>query len=198
MAGRRTSGGLVCSHGSDLDMRLPRAKMPSSALPPEVRAKMGLKPRKPRRRSKGAEPYKAGAGVLKPRESQDGNYAAGCQKNFLRRGSGHSFGSQYESKERHRTYSKPTQSVSETGYGANHARRKKMQSQKQQQKQGRVMSRRAAAQQRQSHQQKRGQPSRRPQEERPQRAGPADREGQRAEKFWNAAVTPMQDARAMR
>ena len=130
MAGRRTAGGLVCSHGSDLDMRIPRAKLPSSALPPEVRAKMGLKPRKPRRRSKGAAPYAAGAGVLAPRSSEDGNYSAGCQKNFLRRGSGHCFGSQYAPKTRRISYSKPTQAVTETGYSAKHAKRKQMQSQR--------------------------------------------------------------------
>ena len=151
----RTAGGLVCSHGSDLDMRIPRAKMPSSALPPEVRAKMGLKPRKPRRRSKGAQPYAAGAGVLKPRESHDGNYAAGCQKNFLRRGSGHSFSSKYEKNERRRTHSKPTQSVSETGYGANHAIRKKMQSQRQKQQQKQKRKQGAAAAQQRSQQQQR-------------------------------------------
>lgn len=137
MAGRRTAGGLVCSHGSDLDMRIPRAKVPSSALPPEVRAAMGLKPRKERKRSKGAAPYKAGAGVLVPRSSQDGNYAAGCQKNFLRRGSGKAMSSrasrkaQLGVKDRRRTYSKPTQAVQETGYGEKHARRKNMKQKRQ-------------------------------------------------------------------
>ena len=166
MAGRRTAGGLVCSHGSDLDTRIPRAKIPSSALPPEVRAKMGLKPRKPRRRSKGAaDPYAAGAGVLKPRSSEDGNYAAGCQKNFLRRGSGHCFGSQYAPKTRRRSYSKPTQAVAETGYAPKHAQRKQMQSQRSKPKQKQRKQQRET--QHQSYKQQLQQRLRR-QEQRPQ------------------------------
>ena len=43
MAGIRSSGGLMCSHGSDLDSRIPRAKMPSRALPDCLRSKMGFK-----------------------------------------------------------------------------------------------------------------------------------------------------------
>ena len=72
-----------------------RAKCPKPALPDSVRRKMGLKPRKERKRDvrlgRTNQPdahANAGAGVLKARESKDGNYSAGCQKNFLRRGSG--------------------------------------------------------------------------------------------------------------
>ena len=165
MAGRRTAGGLVCSHGSDLDMRIPRAKLPSSALPPEVRAKMGLKPRKPRRRSKGAaDPYAAGAGVLKPRASEDGNYSAGCQKNFLRRGTGHCFGSQYAPKTRRQSYSKPTQAANETGYGAKHAQRKQMQRQRSRQQQCKQRKQQRATQHLSHKQQRQRQLRRREQE----------------------------------
>ena len=89
MSGARTSSGLICSHGSDLDTRIPRAKIPSTALPPDVRRKLGFKRATPqRRKSIGANPYKAGANVLQPREAADGEYAAGSQKHFLKRGTG--------------------------------------------------------------------------------------------------------------
>ena len=42
MSGARTAGGLICSHGSDLDTRIPRAKMPKSALPQSLRIKLGF------------------------------------------------------------------------------------------------------------------------------------------------------------
>ena len=93
MAGTRSRSGLMCSVGSDLDCRIPRAKVPASALPPELRRKLGfdkLRPLKIRQKHAGAAPYNAGSNVLQPRESANGEYKAGCQKNFLRRGSGHS------------------------------------------------------------------------------------------------------------
>ena len=43
MSGAVSASGLMCSHGSELDARIPRAKMPKTALPPELRRKMGLK-----------------------------------------------------------------------------------------------------------------------------------------------------------
>jgi hypothetical protein len=97
MSGARTASGLVCSHGSSLDTRIPRAKMPKSALPQSLRIKLGFEKRNPRskqtrsRYSDETNPYAPGANVLKPRESADGKYKAGCQKNFLRRGSGSNF-----------------------------------------------------------------------------------------------------------
>lgn len=125
MSGSRSSTGLVCGHGSDLDMRIPRAKIPSSALPPEIRAKMGLKPRREvrARARSGANPYSAGAGVVKPRESSDGNYSAGCQKNFLKRGSGRAMSSrasklaQDKMGARKRTHSTPTAAMSQSRGG---------------------------------------------------------------------------------
>jgi bifunctional DNA-binding transcriptional regulator/antitoxin component of YhaV-PrlF toxin-antitoxin module len=79
MAGKATSKcGLICSHGSDLDARIPRPKLPKTALPPELRKKMGLKPRT---EDDSSEIYNAGSGVLKAAGSgQDG-----C---FLKKGSG--------------------------------------------------------------------------------------------------------------
>lgn len=108
MSGIRSSGGLICSHGSDLDMRIPRAKMPSRALPDCLRKKLGFgKGKDPNRRASAPggrfddsvakeaeqaaadEAYRtAGAGVLVPREAVNGHYAAGSQKHFLKRGSG--------------------------------------------------------------------------------------------------------------
>ena len=95
MSGCRSASGLVCSAGSTLDFTIPRAKLPKSALPDSVRRKMGLKPRKERARDvrlgRAAGPTahsNAGAGVVKQRTSKDGKYAAGCQKNFLKRGTG--------------------------------------------------------------------------------------------------------------
>lgn len=46
MAGTVSKSGLQCSHGSELDVKIPRPKMPSTALPPELRKKLGLPPRK--------------------------------------------------------------------------------------------------------------------------------------------------------
>ena len=99
MSGARTAGGLICSHGSDLDTRIPRAKVPKSALPQSLRVKLGFDKKRPlakqsrSRYSEDTNPYAPGANVLQPRSSADGKYKAGCQKNFLRRGSGSSFSS---------------------------------------------------------------------------------------------------------
>ena len=136
MSGSRSSTGLVCGHGSDLDMRIPRAKCPKSALPDSVRRSMGLKPRADRKRDqrlgKANLPTahdNAGAGVLKPRESKDGKYAAGCQKNFLRRGSGQAMSSrasklaQNNMKVRKRTNSTPTQAKANNNRNRTNERR---------------------------------------------------------------------------
>jgi hypothetical protein len=97
MSGARSATGLICSAGSGLDFRIPRAKLPSRALPDDVRRKLKLPPRKGQGKTKvrrdatpavESDVYSAGSGVLKPRESSNGEYAAGCQKNFLRRGTG--------------------------------------------------------------------------------------------------------------
>ena len=75
------------SHNSDLDLRIPRAKAPKRALPDCLRKKL-------RRSSADANDensdhlYKAGAGVLAPRGTKGGEYRAGSQRNFLKRGSG--------------------------------------------------------------------------------------------------------------
>ena len=131
MSGARSSSGLICSHGSDLDMRIPRAKVPKSALPQSLRRKLGFEKKRPlgqqkhSRYSEQTDPYAAGANVLKPRESQDGNYAAGCQKNFLKRGSGkamthrESRKAQQQMQQRRETYSKPTESICHTAYRSN-------------------------------------------------------------------------------
>ena len=99
MSGARTAGGLICSHGSDLDTRIARQKVPKSALPQSLRVKLGFDKKRPlakqsrSRYSEDTNPYTPGANVLQPRSSADGKYKAGCQKNFLRRGSGSSFSS---------------------------------------------------------------------------------------------------------
>lgn len=70
--------GLVCSHGSKLDEAIPRPKLPKTALPPELRKKMGLKPRT---EDDSSDIYKAGSGVLNAAGSaRDGKY--------LKKGSG--------------------------------------------------------------------------------------------------------------
>jgi hypothetical protein len=79
MAGTRSKSGLVCSHGSELDTLIPRPKMPKTALPPELRRKMGLEPRFEDKSSD--EIWRAGSGVLAP----TGSAADG---HFLRKGSG--------------------------------------------------------------------------------------------------------------
>jgi hypothetical protein len=80
MSGTRSASGLQCSHGSDLDTKIPRPKMPKSALPPELRKAMGLKPRSENDENEGTI-WTAGSGVLAPTGSApDGK--------FLKRGSG--------------------------------------------------------------------------------------------------------------
>jgi hypothetical protein len=78
-----SASGLQCAWGSDLDMRIPRQKLPKCALPPDVRANMKLGTRENRGKQDKAEDglaYAAGGGVLQPRESANGEYRAGCQK----------------------------------------------------------------------------------------------------------------------
>ena len=70
-----SGSGLRCSHGSDLDTRIARPKQPKTALPPSLRRKMGLAPRKEEDEAASEAIYKAGAGVLKPTGSApDGTY----------------------------------------------------------------------------------------------------------------------------
>ncbi len=74
MSGTRSATGLICSHGSHMDEKIPRPKMPKTALPPELRRKMGLAPRV-EEKAGGNEIYQAGSGVLKPVGSgSDGSY----------------------------------------------------------------------------------------------------------------------------
>lgn len=79
MSGKRTHSGLTCSHGSELDTKIPRPKMPKTALPPDIRKKLGFS-----KRIIGDENidiWKAGSGVLtKVGSGRDGNY--------LKKGSG--------------------------------------------------------------------------------------------------------------
>lgn len=57
-----------------MDEKIPRPKMPKTALPPELRRKLGLQPRA-QEEAGGYEIYKAGSGVLKPVGSgKDGSY----------------------------------------------------------------------------------------------------------------------------
>lgn len=81
MASKKT--GLRCSWGSELDFQVPRAKMPSTALPPSVRQSMGLAPRK----DKNKNYWKPGFGIAAQRGSNN-TYHAGNQKHFLKKGSG--------------------------------------------------------------------------------------------------------------
>lgn len=74
MSGTRSATGLMCSHGSHMDEKIPRPKMPKTALPPELRRKMGLVPRT-EGEEEGSIIYQAGSGVLKPVGSgKDGSY----------------------------------------------------------------------------------------------------------------------------
>lgn len=74
MSGTRSATGLVCSHGSHMDEKIPRPKMPKTALPPELRRKLGFQPRKEEEEGT-YDIYKAGAGVLAPTGSgKDGKY----------------------------------------------------------------------------------------------------------------------------
>ena len=57
-----------------MDEKIPRPKMPKTALPPELRRKMGLQPRNDEN-CNGNEIYQAGSGVLKPVGSgKDGTF----------------------------------------------------------------------------------------------------------------------------
>lgn len=74
MSGTRSNTGLVCSHGSHMDEKIPRPKMPKTALPPELRRKLGFQPRK-EEEAGSYDIYKAGSGVLAPVGSgRDGSY----------------------------------------------------------------------------------------------------------------------------
>ena len=146
MTGARTAGGLICSHGSDLDTRIPRAKMPKSALPQSLRIKLGFEKKNPRskqmnsRYSDFVNPYAPGANVLKPRESSDGRYKAGCQKNFLRRGSGSSFSSFSAQKKNKKKFRGPqrrsydSKTASTTPQSKNYNKKKQQQQQHKQQR----------------------------------------------------------------
>ena len=63
MSGVRSATGLVCSHGSHMDQHIPRPKVPKSALPPDLRRKMGFGPREGELEN---DIYKPGSGVLQP------------------------------------------------------------------------------------------------------------------------------------
>lgn len=78
--------GLVCSHGSKLDEVLPRAKLPKCALPPELRAKLGLDKDRPVRET--GTYFKSGFGIVEQKGAHTTEYSAGNQRNFLRRGTG--------------------------------------------------------------------------------------------------------------
>ena len=83
----RTASGLQCSWGSQLDATIPRPKVPKSALPPEIRAKLGLRDG----RGEDAESkayFKPGNSVAEQRGARTNEYCAGNQKHFLKRGSG--------------------------------------------------------------------------------------------------------------
>ncbi len=57
-----------------MDEKIPRPKMPKTALPPELRRKLGFQPRV-EEQAGGYDIYKAGSGVLKPVGSgSDGSY----------------------------------------------------------------------------------------------------------------------------
>mmetsp|Transcript_28579 Transcript_28579/g.51794 ORF Transcript_28579/g.51794 Transcript_28579/m.51794 type:complete len:215 (-) Transcript_28579:212-856(-) len=77
-----TVSGLRCSHGSDLDTRIPRPKMPKRALPDSVRRKIkGSKENCAPSSEHDNDVYKAGAGVLAP-------VGSAADGSFLKRGSG--------------------------------------------------------------------------------------------------------------
>ena len=74
MSGAISKSGLQCRHGSELDTKIPRPKMPKTALPPELRRKMGLKPRKTDQDNDDTI-WRAGSGVLaKTGSGRDGTY----------------------------------------------------------------------------------------------------------------------------
>ena len=72
MSGTRSASGLMCSHGSELDTKIPRPKMPKTALPPELRKKMGFAKRA---NEEDSTIWKPGSGVLAPTGSApDGTF----------------------------------------------------------------------------------------------------------------------------
>mgnify|MGYP005991780421 CR=1 FL=1 len=74
MSGSRSATGLICSHGSHMDEKIPRPKMPKTALPPELRRKLGFQPRT-EEKAGGYEIYQPGSGILKAVGSgKDGSY----------------------------------------------------------------------------------------------------------------------------
>lgn len=74
MSGAISKSGLQCRHGSELDTKIPRPKMPKTALPPELRKKMGLKPRKADEDNNDTI-WRAGSGVLaKTGSGRDGTF----------------------------------------------------------------------------------------------------------------------------
>ena len=93
--GARTTSGLVHSHNSDLDLRIPRPKQPKRALPDCLRRKSRKEATVEAaaavdadRENNDGSIYQAGAGVLAPRGAEGGEYRAGSQRNFLKRGTG--------------------------------------------------------------------------------------------------------------
>lgn len=76
MAGVRSKSGLLCSHGSELDARIPRPRMPKTALPAELRRKMGFTKRVSDDDENADNTYwTPGAGVLaKIGSGSDGTY----------------------------------------------------------------------------------------------------------------------------
>ena len=102
MAGTRSSSGLIASCGSDLDTRIPRKKMPSRALPDSVRSKLRMssdgplqdkKPKQANSQHDDNEYWAANKNVFRvPKQNMKnpdrGQYRAGSQKHFLKRGSG--------------------------------------------------------------------------------------------------------------
>jgi hypothetical protein len=76
MSGSRSKSGLICSHGSELDSRIPRPRMPKTALPACLRKKMGLAPRVSEEEENLDNSYwTPGAGVLaKIGSGSDGSY----------------------------------------------------------------------------------------------------------------------------
>lgn len=85
-----TRTGLVHTHDSHLDLAIKRPQKVKRALPTSVRRKVVNKyGEKMWDGDVGSDHlYQPGAGVLKPRDSNSGQYAAGSQKNFLKMKSG--------------------------------------------------------------------------------------------------------------
>ncbi|CAD7941998.1 unnamed protein product [Amoebophrya sp. A25] len=84
----KTATGLQCSWGSQLDTNVPRAKMPKCALPPDVRAKMGLAKDSREEAPATKKYFTSGFGVQEKKGEQTATYSAGNQKHFLKRRSG--------------------------------------------------------------------------------------------------------------